>query len=53
MSIPSEETEMVSKKVLIQRISGVLDAGSKEDTAKIVFYGGGEWGYSGRESLLH
>lgn len=52
MSIPSEETEMLSKK-LIQRISGVLDAGSKEDTAKIVFYGGGEWGYSGQESLLH
>lgn len=53
MSIPSEETGMVSKKMLIQRISGVLDAGSKEDTTKTVFCGGGEWGYSSRESLLH
>ena len=53
MSILSEETEMLSKKLLIQRISGVLDAGSKEDNSKTVFYGGGEWGYSGQERLLH
>lgn len=42
MNIPSEETGIVSKNVLILRVSGVLDAGSMEDTTKRVFCGVGE-----------
>ena len=42
MNIPSEETGIVSKNVLIQRVSGVPDASSMEDTTKRVFCGGGE-----------